>query len=221
MRVKGAIFDMDGTLIESLFFWERFWKSVGERCFGDKNFKPNISLEKKLRTSIYPVSLRIIAEEYKIPVEPFVADYMQYLDDFYRYEVWAKTGAKEFLSDLRRQGMAICVASASPTNQLEVALNAVGLRSLVDSLHSCSDVGVGKESPKVFLKAAESMGLSPSEVCVFEDSFLALETAKSAGFHTVGVYDQYSYEQDRLRAASEIYLSKGQTLADLIGQIQK
>ena len=65
------------------------------------------------------------------------------------------------------------------------------------------------------------MGVDVFDVCVFEDSFLALETAKAAGFHTVGVYDMYSYDQERLRAASEIYLGKEQTLADLIGQIQK
>ena len=220
MKIKGAIFDMDGTLIDSLFFWERFWQSIGERYFNTSCFQVDVALEKRLRTSIYPNTLRIVAEEYHITDENFFDDYLQFLSDFYRYEISAKAGAQELLSCLKEQGIAICVASASGVSDLDVALRACGLRSYIDSLHSCDDVGVGKERPDVFFKAADSMGLSASEVCVVEDSFLALETAKAAGFHTVGVYDRYSYEQDRLRAAAEIYLGKEKTLADLMEQIQ-
>ena len=111
------------------------------------------------------------------------------------------------------------MASASETKHLEIALTACGLREYIPELHSCADVGFGKDRPDVFFKAAASMGLSPSEVCVVEDSFLALETAKSAGFHTVGVYDANNYDQERLRVASEIYLGKSETLSDLIEQL--
>lgn len=220
MNIKGAIFDMDGTLIHSLFFWERFWQSIGKRYFNDDRFQGDLALEKRLRTSVYPNSLRIVAEEYHITDEHFFEDYLTFLSDFYRYEVSAKSGAAELLSYLKEQKIPICVASASNLGDLDIALRACGLREYIDSLHSCAEVGVGKERPDIFFKAADSMGLDVSEVCVVEDSFLALETAKAAGFHTVGVYDMYSYEQERLRAASEVYLGKDQTLADLIGQIE-
>ena len=220
IRIKGAIFDMDGTILESLFFWDRFWERFGQTYFQDSRFQPELDLAQRLRTTIYPNSLRILAEEYQIKDEAFIEDNLHFLEDFYRYEVSAKPGAIELLSHLKAKGISISVASASNVNFLEIALRAVGLREYIDILHSCEDVGVGKERPDVFFKAASSMGLSPSEVCVFEDSFLALETAKAAGFHTVGVYDQYSYEQERLRASSEIYLGQGETLSDLIGRIQ-
>ncbi len=220
ITIKGAIFDMDGTLLESLFFWGNFWRDFGKKYFDDDDFQPDISLEKRLRTTMYPETLRILAEKYRISDEHFFDDQFQYLEDFYRYKVSAKQGASELLSSLKQQGIPICVASASGVKYVDVALCAVGLREYVDFLHSCDEVGAGKDRPDVFLKAADSMGLSPSDVCVFEDSFLALETARTAGFHTVGVYDQYSYEQERLCAASEIYLGKGKTLFDVIGQIE-
>ena len=59
------------------------------------------------------------------------------------------------------------------------------------------------------------MGLSADNVWVVEDSYVALESAKSAGLKTVGVYDKYSYNQDRLRASADVYLGEGHTLAEL------
>ena len=220
MKIKGAIFDMDGTLIDSLFFFDAFWQEIGERYLGDRNFRPEEALDKRVRTAIFSEALRMIAEEYHITDPSFVDEYVAYLENFYRYKVSPKAGAIALLSDLRAQGIPICVASASGLEKLYVALTAAGLRELIDRLHSCEEVGVGKERPDVFLLAAKTMGFAPAQVCVFEDSFLALETAKAAGFRTVGVYDAYGYEQERLRAASDIYLGKGASLADLIGQLQ-
>lgn len=221
MKIKGAIFDMDGTLIDSLFFWDRFWQRIGVSYFQDENFTPDTLVAKKIRTTTYPEALRLVAEAYSISDEKFFDEFLQFMADFYRDEVSPKEGAAELLSYLREQGISVCLASAGSLQNVDIALRAVGLREYIGALHSCEDVGVGKDRPDVFLKAASSMGLTPQEVCVFEDSFLALETAKTAGFHTVGVYDRLSYEQERLRAASEIYLDKGQTLSDLIGQIKK
>jgi len=220
MKIKGAIFDMDGTLIDSLFFWDRFWQRIGISYFKDENFTPDTVVAQKIRTTTYPDALRLVAEAYSISDEKFFDEYLQFMADFYRDEVAPKKGAAEFLSYLREQGISVCLASAGSLRNVDIALRAVGLRDYIGELHSCEDVGVGKDRPDVFLKAAGSMGLSPDEVCVFEDSFLALETAKAAGFHTVGVYDRLSYEQERLCAASEIYLGEGKTLADLIGRIQ-
>ena len=219
MKIKGAIFDMDGTLLESLFFWEHFWRRIGKKYFHDEHFQPDIALEKQLRTTMYAETLALLAELYHFEKESFIEDNLQFLEEFYRDEVTVKPGAVELLSSLRAQGIPICVASASPVKYLEIALRAVGIRELIDSLHSCDEVGFGKEHPALFLKAADSMGVAVKDACVFEDSFLALETAKAAGFHTVGVYDKYSYEQERLCAASEIYLAKESSLGDLVGKI--
>ena len=75
---------------------------------------------------------------------------------------------------------------------------------------------MGKEKPDVFLEALRRLGGDLSSACVFEDSFVALETAKKAGFMTVGVYDKNNYEQQRLENASNIYISSKMTFLDII-----
>ena len=73
-------------------------------------------------------------------------------------------------------------------------------------------------APDIYIKAKSLMGMSEDEICVFEDSYVALETAKNAGFQTVGVYDQYSPGQERLKNAADVYLDKTQTLKAFIAE---
>ena len=70
------------------------------------------------------------------------------------------------------------------------------------------------------MKALELLGVARDEACVFEDSYVALETAKGAGLQTVGIFDKYSFGQDRLRSAADIYLDESQTLEHVIPMIQ-
>ena len=111
------------------------------------------------------------------------------------------------------------MASATSLEYVKTALTHHGLIDHFDSLHSCAEVGAGKDKPDVYLKAISALGLSPSDVCVFEDSYVAIETAKSIGCKTVGLYDRYNFGQDRLRASSDIYMSKGEDLSILIDKI--
>ena len=141
-----------------------------------------------------------------------------YVNRFYGTVVTPKAGAKELLSALRERGVRICLASATDRRYLSVALESCGLAEFFtpETILSCSDIGVGKERPDVFLAAAKVMGTPLSETAVFEDSALALETAKGAGFITVGVYDAHQLSQERLRASSDVYLDEGKTLADAL-----
>jgi beta-phosphoglucomutase-like phosphatase (HAD superfamily) len=111
------------------------------------------------------------------------------------------------------------LASATAGRELRYALSLYGMLPYFDTVLSCADIGAGKDKPDIYLMAAKAAGCAPSELCVVEDSCVALETARSAGFRTVGVFDPYSAGQDRLRAAADIYLEEGRTLTDLIGQL--
>ena len=101
-----------------------------------------------------------------------------------------------------------------------MAIESCGLTEYLDSVISCCEIGVGKDRPDIYLLAKDKLGCEIEEVCVFEDSYIALETARAAGFKTAGLYDKYNYEHERLRASSDIYMDKGQTLESLIGYIE-
>jgi HAD superfamily hydrolase (TIGR01509 family) len=218
MKFKGAIFDMDGTIIDSLMFWDSLWKSIGETYMNDASFKPSDEVNKKVRTMIYTDAMAYFKECYNIPesTENFVRFTSEGLNDFYKNTAKAKDGAKELLSYLKKQNVTLCLASASAMPQVKYVLQYHGLLEYFDFVLSCADIGVGKERPDIYLLAKDRMGFAPGEICVFEDSYVALETAKSAGFQTVGVFDQYSPGQERLKNAADVYLDKTKTLKSFI-----
>jgi HAD superfamily hydrolase (TIGR01509 family) len=214
MKIKGAIFDMDGTLVDSLFFWPHFWRRLGETYMNKENFTPDEEVDKNIRTMIYVDAMKYIKEYYHIDAD--IKDFMTFgtnsLADFYTHEAAVKEGAVALLEHLKRQNARICLASATDIQYVKLALTHFDLMKYFDCVISCSEIGVGKDRPDIYLLAAKKLSLDPSELCVFEDSFVALETAKQAGFLTVGIFDKYAFAQDRLRAASDFYLGEGQGL---------
>ena len=142
------------------------------------------------------------------------------LEEFYKTKAKVKVGAIELLKELQKRSIPTCVASATAMKYVKVALNSTGLAPYFSTVLSCADIGKGKDCPDIYLAAAKELGAAPAELCVFEDSYIALETAKSAGFQTVGIYDRYAFEQERLRAASDFYVKEGATFLDAIAQIE-
>ena len=80
---------------------------------------------------------------------------------------------------------------------------------------------MGKDKPDVYIATMQQMGLKAEEVCVFEDSFVAIETAKKLGCKTVGIFDKNNFGHDRLRASSDMYLDDGMQMKSLIGKVDK
>ena len=221
MKIKGAIFDMDGTIVDSLMFWGYLWERIGEKYMNDASFKPCTEVEKNIRTMIYVDAMKYFREYYKIDatVEEFIDFTADGVVEFYKKIAKPKPGAVELLEDLKNKNIKLCLASATAMSEIKLALECYDMLKYFDVVLSCADIGVGKERPDIYLMAKEQMGLSADEICVFEDSFVALETAKKVGFKTVGVYEQYNFNHERLEMASDIYLGKEHTLAELIGVI--
>ena len=86
---------------------------------------------------------------------------------------------------------------------------------------SCADLGVGKDQPDIYIKAGEALGFDPSDICVFEDSYVAIETARAIGYKTVGLFDRYNFDQERLKRSSDIYMGDPTDLSALIPMIEK
>ena len=218
MNVTGAIFDMDGTLVDSLMCWDVLWRRLGKKYLGDESFRPDPVTEKAVRTLTLLDAMTLVHENCGVgesgeEIWRFTTDMMV---DFYENEVKAKAGALEFVEFLHRKGVRMCIASATAPNLIKLAMKTTGLDKYIEKVISCNDVGKGKEHPDVFLAAHEYLGTPKESTWIFEDSVVALETASRAGYHTVGIYDKYNFGLDRIPGIVDIYVDDGETLAGLI-----
>ena len=217
-KIRGAIFDMDGTLVDSLVIWDFFWQAIGDRYFDGTPYKPDEFTEKEMRTHVLADSMRIFHENTGVgeSAEEILALGREVFARFYREEVELKAGAYEFLEYLASRGVKMCVASATTPDQVEVVLRRCGIDKFMEGIVSCTDTGIGKEEPDVFIRAHKFLGTPKDETWVFEDSIVAVDSATRADFNTVGIYDKYGFELERLCELSTVYLDADMTYHDLI-----
>ena len=216
-NIKGAIFDMDGTLIDSLIVWNEIWDAVGEK-YGHMGFRPSLEDDRATRTMTLAACCDFIHERYGFAENG--GELLQLMNDlcadFYENRVEMKKGAVEFLDHLKSKGVKMIVATATAMGLVNIAYKRCGLDRYFDEILSCADIGKGKDEPDIFLHALEKLGTPMDETWIFEDSATAVVTASKAGFHTVGIYDDYNYGQDVLRSTADFYIEKDETLEKLM-----
>ena len=218
MKIMGAIFDCDGTLIDSLGFWELFYKRIGELYFGGKEFFPDPEDDRTMRTQNIAFLAHLMHEKYGIAesADEIANLCVHFFEWYYGEIVELKPGARELLSHLAGKGIKMCIASAAEKVLIELVLSRHDVLKYFDGIISCSDIGAGKDRPDVFLAAEKFLGTSHGETFVFEDSLLAIRTAKNAGFPVVGIYDALSFGQDAARELCDVYIENGGSFAELI-----
>ena len=218
MKIKGAIFDMDGTLIDSLIFFGILWAAISRQYLNGAPFQPDAETDKTIRTIPLRDSVELIHRRYGIgqSCQELFAFTQGLMETFYREQVLPKPGVKEFLEGLKNRGVKMCVASASEIPMLQIALKRCGLDGYFSGLFSSKDFGVGKDQPDVFLAALNHLGTPPEETWVFEDSYVALRCAHDIGLKTVGIHDPFNYNQDQMAALANEYIGEGQQLTRLL-----
>ena len=183
MKIRGAVFDLDGTLLNSLPVWE----TLPEDYLRSLGIEPKENLNEIFRD----FSTEEAAAYYRrycgvtLPKEEILSGIHRMLQRDYEERIPAMEGAAAFLACLKEQGIPMCVATLTDRDLALAALQRTGLAPFFREV--LSDSGKGKGDPGIFLAAAKCLGTEPGETLVFEDSLYALHTAKTAGFWTCGV----------------------------------
>lgn len=187
--IKGAIFDLDGTLLNSMHIWSQ----VGLLFLKGKGFEPPDGLEDKF------VKMSIVqAAEYYVEnidssetIDGVVNGINELVRDFYFYEVEKKEGVEEFLCFLKERNVKMCIATATDKFLVEKALKRNGIDKYFSEIFTCTSVGAGKDTPIIYNKALEHLDTPKDNTFVFEDALYAIKTATNAGYKVVGIQDVF------------------------------
>lgn len=219
MNIKTAIFDMDGTLIDSLMCWDLLWSCLGKRFLNDSTFRPTATDDKKVRTLILAEAMDLIHNNYGMGSSGKELLHManDFFRDFYANHVELKKDVREFLDYCKKSGVKMCIASATASELIDVALKRCDIEAYFLKIFSCATVGKGKEEPDVFQEACVFLDTKPEETWVFEDSLVAIKTATQIGMPSVGIYDVYNFGQDEIKEIATEYIADGESLLKLIG----
>ncbi|MBE5782377.1 MAG: HAD family phosphatase [Clostridiales bacterium] len=214
MNMKAAIFDVDGTLVDSLMLWDILWADFGKKYCGGNAYSPSEADDRAIRTLPLREAMALlhahdgIGESGEMLLEEANAVCM----DFYQNRVKLKPGVKEFLEKCRENRVKMCIASATAPQLLEAALSHCGIRDYFMQLFSCGSIGKGKDQPDIFLMAQDFLGTPMEEIWVFEDSLTALSTAHKLGMKTVGIYDRLSSGQEEIQKIADRYVGPHETM---------
>ncbi len=191
--IKAVILDMDGTLIDSLSVW----------ADSDREFLNGLGYEydpahsAAMKTMHFDSACEYLVRTFSLPFSPEETGkrILNIVEKRYLNELKLKNGAEDFLRAARADGIKMCVATSNKKHLAENTLINLGVSEYIEFVLTSDEVGCGKESPEIFLRAAKMLGAEPHETAVFEDSLHAAASAKAAGFYVIGVYDPLCEEE--------------------------
>lgn len=183
----GAIFDLDGTLVDSM----KYWENLGPDYLRRRGKIPQPVDRIKFKQLTLEEATAYIKDAYDLPdsAEAIYNDIIGGIEDAYLTAIPLKPGAKSMLEALSDAGVRMCIATASEKRLVIPALERLDVANFFQGIYTCPEVGVSKSKPDVFEWALREIGTPIESTVIFEDSLHAIETAKSAGFHVIAVHE--------------------------------
>lgn len=208
--IKGAIFDLDGTLLDSMSIWD----TIGGDYLRSLGIEPREDLAEIFKTFTLEQSAEYYRAHYGVTlsVAEIVNGVNGMVEDFYRNTAPLKRGVRELLEGLSRNGVKMCVATVTDGYLVEAALERLEVREYFSEIFTTAEVGCDKTIPQIYRIALAHLGTGKSETVVFEDACHALMTAKNDGFLTAAVYDRHEEKQAEMRVAADYYITDYQTI---------
>ena len=212
--IKGAIFDLDGTLLDSM----PIWTDIGARYLRKLGFEPDEKFYDDVRFMKIPDYARYFNERYGLHEDSFelklkINDMMEY---YYLNEFKLKSGVREFLALLKQKGVKLAVSTATDAYLVKAVLTREGVYDEFDALFSCRDHNTSKDEPKIYDLALDAIGTPRSETFIFEDALYAMRTAVRAGYPLCAVYDYAArFDEPEIRKLANVYMNsfwEGETL---------
>ena len=199
---KGAIFDLDGTLLDSM----GVWRKIDVEFLARRGFAVPDDYIRAITAMHYAAAAEYTIRRFGLRERPedVVAEWNRMAEEAYAHQVLLKPFAADYLRRLKEKGVRIAAATASAERLYLPALKNNRAEGYFDAFTTVPEVARGKGFPDIYLLAARKLGLSPADCAVYEDILAGVRGAKAGGFYTFGVYDPHSaYEWGDIRALAD------------------
>lgn len=213
MRLQSAIFDMDGTLLDSMPMWQTLASALAEH----HGAVPPPGLDRQVASLGLWEGAALCKELFGLSetVEDLVQEIWGQIAQFYRHDVRPKPGVIPFLSILKMEGVWMYVATATDRPLAEAALKTAGIDGFFRGIVTTREAGQEKrEGPEVYERALRRLRSTKKDTVVFEDALHALRTAHEAGFRTAAVYDASEPNQEEMRRLAEYYIQSFEEMTE-------
>ena len=202
--IKCAIFDMDGTLVDSM----TYWSTAAFDYLTSLNLVSEKDLGNKFLAMSLPESADYMIKTYNLNKSK--EEVCQGIDDVmesrYRNDVKIKPYFKELLEEFKKLGIKMAIATSTDKYLVEICLKRLNIRDYFEFIITSTEVGKSKKNPDIYERCSDYFGIPYSESIVFEDLPYGIISSSKAGFHTVGIYDSPSeMHQPVIRQNAEFY----------------
>ena len=203
---KAVIFDLDGTLVDSMWMW----KAIDIEYLGKFGIDLPLTLQKDIEGMSFSETAVYFKETFQLQdsLEEIKADWNRMAYEKYTKEVPLKKGAKEFLDYCKLHGIKLGIATSNSRELVDAALEALEIKDYFDCVMTACEVEKGKPAPDIYLAVAEKVSIPVSECLVFEDVEMGIMAGKNAGMKVCAVEDEFSKDQIEIKKKLADYYIK-------------
>ncbi|MBQ1371247.1 MAG: HAD family phosphatase [Clostridia bacterium] len=207
MAIRGAIFDMDGTLTESMHLWieigRRYLEGLGYKVSPEQNHEMT-------RMLLEPMAL-YMQDEFGLAKsqEQIIAEINKIVEPGYFEDVAVKPTVVESLEAMQERGIRMCVATATDRHLTEACLKRNGIDRFFSAIFTCGEEHCNKRTSQIYDKARAHLGTSPEETYIFEDTYVSILGAKQSGCRVVALEDRWSEKKrDLIKETADVYVAR-------------
>lgn len=204
-HIKAVLFDLDGTLVDSMWVWN----DIDVEYLGRFGLSLPETLQKEIEGMSFTETAVYIKQKFSIPdpIEKMKEDWNAMAFDKYVNEVPLKKGVPEFLALCRKKGIRLGIATSNSRQLVDAIIASHGLTEYFDGIVTGCEVNRGKPWPDVYLETARRCGASPEHCLVFEDIVPGIQAGRNAGMKVCAVADVYSvYQEKEKRKLADYYI---------------
>lgn len=202
-NIKACLFDMDGTLVDSM----HIWKDIDIAFLGRFGYELPPNLQKEIEGMAFKETAQYFKEHFDLPlsIEEIMNCWNEMAFRVYSEEIDYKPGAFAFIKKLKEIGIKTAICTSNSKELVAAVGEHLGFLPYFDTVITACEVGAGKPAPDIYLEAARRVDVSPKECLVFEDIVMGLTAGKRAGMKLCAVEDAFSVEQREEKGAMADY----------------